>query len=305
MILCLSIDLDPLRCYRQIYGLPGQDGADPVVERALPRFGEMLRSLGAAGTAFLVGDTLAGSAAGPAREAAAAAAAAGIEIANHTYSHPYRLSDMTEAEILGEIHRGQDALRAAIGHHEPLGFRAPGYNLGRRVLPAAIAAGARYDSSVLPSLSYRGVKAAALAALWLRGRRSRSRLGDVREALAPGAPYRPDPDRPVRRGTAPIVELPIGTLFDLPLVGGLLALLGPRAAAGAALLLRRRAFVHLELHGVDFLDIETDGLDPALGRAQPDLRIRWQKKAEAFAAFIGSLMRTHRVLRLCEAARLA
>lgn len=305
MILCVSIDLDPLRCYREIFGLPAREGPDPVVGRALPRFCELLSSLGVPGTAFVVGESVTGRRGASARHAVCAAAAAGIEIANHTYSHPYRLSAMSEPEIVEEIRRGDGVLRRLTGDRAPLGFRAPGYNLGPRVLPAAIRVGARYDSSILPSLSYRAVKAAALVALRVRGRRSLSLLGDLGEALAPAAPYRPDPARPARRGTAPLLELPIGTVFDLPLVGGLLALLGERAAPWLARALRNNRFVNLELHGVDFLDAETDGLEPALARTQPDLRIRWHKKASTFAAFIGELAKSHQCMTLAEASRLA
>lgn len=304
MIFCVSIDLDPLCCYRQIYGLPERGGGDPVVERALPRFCDWLTRLRVRGTAFVVGQSVAGRGAGAARRALVAAQAAGVEIANHTFSHPYRLSVMSEAEILEEIRRGARVLRRIIGKGARLGFRAPGYHLGSRVLPAAIAAGARYDSSILPSWSYRVVKAAALLALRLRGRRSSSLLGDIGEALAPSVPYRPDPRRPARRGGAAIVELPVGTVFDLPLVGGLLSLSGPQASSWLAGALRRREFVQLELHGVDFLDAASDGIEPALAGAQPDLRLPWQQKAAAFAAFVARMKATHRCLTLAEAAAL-
>ncbi len=305
MIFCVSIDLDPLRCYREIFGLPARGGPDPVVERALPRFCDTLAALGVPGTAFVVGECVAGRRAVSARRAVKAAADAGFEIANHTFSHPYRLSAMSERMIVEEIQNSDRLLRRLTGARAPLGFRAPGYNLGPRVLPAAIRVGVPYDSSILPSLSYRAVKAAAIVALLARGRRSLSLLGDLGEALAPGMPYRPDPARPARRGDAPLVELPIGTVMDLPLVGGMLAMLGERAAPWLARSLRKKKFVNLELHGVDFLDAKTDAIEPALARAQLDLRISWEKKASAFAAFISEMKKSHQCLTLSEASRLA
>ncbi|NMB76730.1 MAG: polysaccharide deacetylase family protein [Myxococcales bacterium] len=305
MIFCVSIDLDPLRCYREIFGLPAQERADPLVERALPRFCQLLASLGVPGTAFVVGASVAGRDNASARRAVKAAAAAGIEIANHTSSHPYRLSAMSEREIAEEIQDGDRVLRRLTGARAPLGFRAPGYNLGPRVLPAAIRVGVRYDSSILPSLSYRVVKAAALVALRIRGRRSLSLLGDLGEARAPITPYRPDPARPARRGDAPLIELPIGTVMDLPLVGGMLAMLGEHAVPWIARSLRKKKFVNLELHGVDFLDAKTDAIEPALARAQLDLRIPWKKKAAVFAAFIGEMKKSHQCLTLSEASRLS
>ena len=61
MILSVSIDLDPLWCYREIYGL-GQAGdgaaaetADPVTRVATGRFCTLARELGLQGTLFVVG----------------------------------------------------------------------------------------------------------------------------------------------------------------------------------------------------------------------------------------------------------
>jgi hypothetical protein len=57
MILSVSIDLDPLCCYREIYGLgPAGDSpsADPVTPVAAERFCELAGSLGLCGTLFVV-----------------------------------------------------------------------------------------------------------------------------------------------------------------------------------------------------------------------------------------------------------
>lgn len=300
--LCISIDLDPLRCYREIYGLPSViDRLDPVMLTASARFVDLLDELGAKGSLFVVGDSL--------QEAAAAdriraVAEAGHEIANHSWSHAYDLSRLETPAIAEQIQRGAEAITRVTGR-APVGFRAPGYLLGSRMLAEVARAGMLYDSSVLPSPAYQLAKAAALAYLHLRGRPSRSVIGDPRESLAKALPYRPDVHKPWRgvriAGAGPLVELPISRVGPAPLTGALLTLAGPTASAGFARWLARKAFVNLELHGVDLLDLSTDSLDPALA-AQADLRIHWEKKRAAILAFCARLRVTHTIETLESAA---
>ena len=264
---------------------------------ALPRFCDLLEGHGLKGTAFVVGETLFDAGA---RRAVRAAAKAGHEIANHTRSHPYDLAKRVASEIQAEVEGGAAALQKLL-RKRPAGFRAPGYNLGAGVLPAAIAAGARYDSSILPSPLYQGLKASVMGLLSLTGKKSGASLGDFRESLAPGRPYRPDPAKPYLEGTGPLLELPISSVLGAPLTGALIALAGPPLAGRIAALCARRGFVNLELHGIDLMDIEADALDPALGSVQRDLHIPWQRKAQAFSAFFERMLRTHRAMTLEEA----
>jgi hypothetical protein len=299
MILSVSIDLDPLWCYRKIYGLEQIQEADPVTRVATERFCELTDSLGLRGTLFPVGRALEDQAAGA---AVGQAHASGHEVANHTFSHPYDLSRSAAEVIRAEIDRGAEAIEASCGE-KPQGFRAPGYLLGSRVLEQAASAGVVYDSSILPSPVYQGIKAVAVSVLGLWGRATGAVLGDPREALAPARPYRPDPSRPWKRGAGSLLELPISSVLGVPLIGSVLVTAGSRLVPYLAAVAARAGFVNLELHGVDLMDLDTDGLDPALG-IQRDLKIPWQKKAEAIATFIRSLLQTHRPVPLREAAAL-
>ncbi len=294
----ITIDLDPLRCYRQLFGLPSarDPSPDPVTTTAVDRFCELLYPLGVKGTLFVVGDTLAHPEASRRIEAAAGQ---GHEIANHTWSHPFNLSRLPAAQIDDEIARGADAVEQACGTR-PAGFRAPGYLLGSEVLARLERTGARYDSSSLPCPAYQIAKGAAMGMLRALGRESLAVIGDPREALGPSIPFRPDPRRPWRQGDSKLVELPISTAALAPLTGALLALSGRRAAMLLARVAAMSPWINLELHAVDLLDITTDALDPALS-AQTDLKIPWSRKAEIFRAFIERTMRTHRVVKLVEA----
>jgi hypothetical protein len=223
-------------------------------------------------------------------------------VANHTFSHRYDLSRSTPEVIRDEVSAGAAAVQKACGA-KPQGFRAPGYLLGSRILTQAAAAGAVYDSSVLPSPVYQGIKAAVVSLLGVMGKPTGAILGNPREAFSPARPYRPDLSRPWKRGQGPLLELPISSLLGVPLIGSVLVAAGSRLVPYLAALASRAGFVNLELHGVDLMDLATDGLDPALG-VQPDLKVPWQKKAEVIATFIRSLLQTHRPLPLREAAAL-
>src|SRR5206468_2003853 len=81
------------------------------------------------------------------------------------------------------------AIEDACGRR-PRGFRAPGYTLSPALLDAVRDRGYAYDSSLLPSPPYYALKAAALLAYALRGRKSQSILGGVGQLFAPRGPHR-------------------------------------------------------------------------------------------------------------------
>lgn len=286
----LSVDLDALRHYYRIHGLaapPDDPGApDLVYTLGAARFGELAGRLGARGTVFCVGQELGRPGA---REAVRALAAGGHEIANHSWSHDYRLWRRGPAEAAEEIRRGGEAVAEAAGR-PARGFRAPGYALSPAMLAALVDQGYRYDSSAFPAAPYWLAKAGVLAALRLAGRRSAAVLDRPRALLAPRVPYRPSRDEPYARGDLPIWELPVLTgLAGFPLVGTFAAALPGSAlrllAAGA----RRRPLLVLELHGLDLLDASES---PApLTAARPDLRAPAARKMDRLLAFARALGR--------------
>jgi len=73
------------------------------------------------------------------RDLIAAVADAGHQIANHTYTHPMNLPQLTRAQIDDQIGRTTDALVAA--GHQPRLFRAPGGSWSTQILAAARVAG--------------------------------------------------------------------------------------------------------------------------------------------------------------------
>lgn len=278
-----SVDLDPLPCYTAIHGLdePGPALRNVVLRRALPRFLDAFAEAGVRATFFVVGSDLADADnAALLREAARA----GHELGNHSLRHPYDLARQPRDAIAADVGACHQALREVLGA-PPRGFRAPGYDMSPALLDVLLELGYRYDSSLLPSWPYYGAKAGAMAAMALLGRRSGAVVTAKEALLCPVLPYRPDPLRPHRRGQAGLVELPIATTpgLRLPAFGWTLLLSEPlrRHVLSA---MRARPFLNLELHGIDLLDADEDGLPAALRGKQPDLRVPLRDKRRALSA---------------------
>ena len=300
----VSVDLDPLRCYYQIHGLgPAPEHlAEVILQRALPRFLEVFDRFGIRSTLFVVGaDALDGSAGRPLlREAARL----NHELGNHSFGHPYDLSRLSEAEIEHELTACEQILDELRGRPGGVcGFRAPGYELSETLLTVLSRLGFRYDSSVFPCPPYYLAKLAVLAKLGLQGRRSSSIIGSPWQQLAPSQPYRPALHAPNRRGTAPLVELPVAVTpwLRLPAIGTSLLLsstLRKLLLAG----MKSQPFFNLELHGIDLMDAKLDGIPAELVDRQPDLQQSLWQKQRALVEMLRFLKDHAQVVPLAEAA---
>lgn len=304
MKLCaLSVDLDEIPCYHAIHGLPmpTDASAHAVYAVAVPRFLDLLSELRVPCTFFVIGRDMDDP---TAIDGARALHAAGHELANHTQNHRYDLVRLTpdaqRAEILDGI-----ASVARVRGDAPTGFRAPGYTITDAIFDVLREAGVRYDSSVFPCPAYWAAKTAAIGAISLRGRESRSVIDTPAVLSAPADPYRPGrPYFKPARGGEGLIELPVGvTRFArLPYIGTTLCLAGE---AGTGMLTRQiigRPLVNLEMHGIDLLDA-ADGLD-ALRPHQPDVRVSLSQKLKAVKAAVHTLRRQgYTFVTLDEAAR--
>src|SRR5215468_5025498 len=299
----ISIDLDGLPHYAALHGLPPEvvsaEARALVHQVAVPRFAELLEGVGGRGTLFVIG----GEVDGGARPQLEDALRRGHELASHSHGHDYALSRAPAEAIDRDLSRAEEVL-SSLGAQPPFGFRAPGYTLSPALLRAVIARGHAYDASMFPAAPYWAAKALALGWLRVRGRRSAAILDSPRVLLAPRLPYRPDPDRPERRGTAPLLELPMSVTpgARVPFIGTFLVLAPWPFVRAAYARLRGEPFLSLELHAVDFLGAE-DGLPPELGRAQPDLAISGSAKRARLREVVEWLARDFRLVPLREAAR--
>lgn len=298
----ISIDLDGLSHYARLHGLPLDalpEGASSAVARLAPgRLAEILDSLGAKGTFFVIGDEIAPDGTAALR----AVAGSGHEIGNHTRSHPYDLTRLSAQDQRAEIAGGATLIEAALGVR-PVGFRAPGYTLSSAALQIAHDSGHTYDSSTYPAAPYYLAKAGILGLMRLGGKSSAAILDRPRVLLAPRLPYQPSKDEPYARGQMEILELPITVdpVARVPFIGTTLCSLPLGAVRLLYQSVRRLPFVNLELHGIDLLDA-TDGAGPRLAAVQRDLRFRATAKAARLSEVIGWLARDYDLVTLRAAA---
>ena len=303
-ICSVSVDVDPIRCYYHIHGLgkPPPKLRDVIIQRALPRFVELFSRRKIPATFFLVGSDLDGEAG---RGAAAALAKKGFELGNHTDTHPYEFGRLDRARITEEISRAHEKITAAAGKEaQPVGFRAPGYDVSADALEVLAQLGYRYDSSIFPSPPYWLAKAGVMAAMVAGGKKSGSVIGDPRSLLAPPDPYRPNVRAPWRRGQSPLVELPVAVApgVRMPVIGTSLVLAPTYVRAQLLELMRRRRFFNLELHGIDLADADADGIPAELVAKQPDLRRSLDEKLRALEATLDRLAPEYEFLPLREVA---
>ena len=319
-ICAISIDVDPLPCYYRIHGLGPAPAElrDVVVRRALPRFAELLAGRGVPATFFVVAEDLDtarhGASARAARARYAELSRAGHELANHSYSHPYDLARWPRARAAGEIGRAHDLIGELVGPVR--GFRAPGYDLSPTLLEELERRGYLYDSSIFPAPGYYAAKAVVMAALRASGRPSGAVMTNPRALCAPASPYRPRTGAPWRRARAArdradhrpppaqLLELPVAVtpILRAPAIGTSLLMapgwLRDRLVSG----MRRRGFFNFELHGIDLIDAEEDGIPGQLVARQPDLRVPLARKRAALDAVLDGVQREFEVARLVDLA---
>jgi hypothetical protein len=311
-VCAVSIDLDSIACYYRIHGL-GQPPAEldhVVFERAVPRAARLFASRGVPVTWFVVGRDADGELPAPdhaARTANAgrlrALAEHGDELGNHSYSHPYELARLGAREVAAELDGCDRVLRAITGR-PTRGFRAPGYDLSPAMLDGLARRGYRYDSSVFPAPGYYAAKACVMAALAVAGRPSGAVMTNPRALAAPPEPYRPAMVAPWRRGQSPVVELPVAVTpwLRLPAIGTSLIIAPAAIRSRIVAAMARRPFFNFELHGIDFIDAEQDGIPGELVARQPDLRIRIADKLDRLGALLDQLAAGWRFATLAEVA---
>jgi len=283
--LSISIDLDPLKCYYDIHGIEGYDesGIDPIYSTAIERIFTFFDNMGIKPTLFVVGEQLGND---YSVDLLRSAVDKGYEIGNHTYSHRYDFSLLEESQIEEEINRCRDIISKRLSI-EVEGFRAPGYNINRNVVKRLIESGYKYDSSLLPSPFYYFAKAGVILLYRLTGRKTRSICGSIYMPFGRREPYFTDENRIYSEGDNKILELPISVagFSGLPYVGTFI--MGYRDWFYNYLMyrMRRMEYLHIELHGIDFLD-KGDIRDERLLRSQFDINVPLDKKLNRLKSLI-------------------
>jgi len=283
--LSVSIDLDPLYCYYDIHGIGEyrRSGLDPIYTISIERIRKFFDDMGIRPTLFVVGEQLQND---EVVDILKSAVDNGYEIANHTYSHRYDFSLLTEEEIEEEVVKCKGIIsdRLAV---DVCGFRAPGYNINSRIIKTLISLGYKYDSSILPSPFYYFAKAGIILMYRIIGRGTRSICGSVRMPFAKREPYFTDEKSIYKDGGKGIVEAPISVagIFGFPYVGTFI--MGYKDWAHNYLVRKSGgiSYLQIELHGIDFLD-SRDIQDQRLLESQFDISVPLDKKLDRLKSLI-------------------
>jgi len=272
----ITIDVDSLRFYRKIHGLPpAHESEDPIYTLAVPRFFQLIGELDVPATLFLVGQDA------PAYAAQfAAARELGAEIGNHSFSHDYQLANLPPDAIRKDLERAHCALLPLTPDNKISGFRAPGYNTSPALLAAVANLEYTYDSSRLPSPLYFAARAAAIGAYRLLGRPSQSLIGEWNAFSGSLAPHR----------QGPLLELPMSCepLSRIPLIGTLVTAMPARLRHFlVSRTVRALKYFNFEMHAIDLLD--SSEVTPDLVGVQRDLKIPVAEKMRCFRQVFSQL----------------
>jgi hypothetical protein len=295
------VDLDPIALYHRIHGLstPEVERANAALDLSLDRFLDFASIAGVPLTLFVVGRELERPAFARRLERAALA---GHELGNHTLDHPYDLIRLSREQQREQVEAPLELCQRLLGVR-PRGFRAPGYVVTDDLLELVRASGHLYDSSVFPSPAYYAAKAAARAALTLRGRASETILDHPHVLRAPTRPYRLGTPYYIPGNGLPELPIQVTRALRLPFIGTGLVLAGTLGARALTELVIGEPFINLELHAIDLLD-PRDGLE-ALRGFQPDLRSTTQTKLRILNGVVRRLKQArYEFVRLDHAANL-
>lgn len=275
----LSIDVDSVASHLRGYGFerPADDGA--AYRAAVPRIMNILDSLGARATFFLIADE-----ARHHPEVVRRIVARGHEVASHSMTHPLPFARLTPPNLRLEV-RGSKVLLEGLSGSRVRGFRAPSWDGNQALLGELAKAGYQYDSSTYPSI----LQPLLRIAVAKRSVTERDRVPQIswRSALGSTRP------RVELADGQPIVEVPMCTtpLLRLPYYHTVrLALPGVAFGVVRGLAHTRRKSVWYQLHAVDVLGIEEDGLDPRIAR-HPGMSWGLDKKLELLATEVRALGR--------------
>lgn len=202
----ITVDVDTLASIYKGQGCRRPQGYTYAELRiGLENLARFLEPYGAKATLFMVGKDFIV----PGNQSVIRAIAdAGFEIANHTFSHPQGFRLLTREQKENEIGGMEELCQQVIGK-KPVGFRAPGWNVGDDALSILKRRGYLYDSSVFPTLLTPLLKGLHWYAMRSRAGGDRTTLGHWYYMFAPIQPFQTGNKSLARPGDDGLVEFPI------------------------------------------------------------------------------------------------
>jgi len=274
----LNIDIDPLLCYFAIHGIKKEVSFeyDPVISFGIVRFLEILEKHSIKATFFVTSSMVKAKD----LEVLRRIKEEGHEIANHSYSHNYSFSLMSEPEILKDLEDNHKFIESELGY-ECRGFRSPGYNSSKGVVTALKNMNYVYDSSLFPSFVYNFAKWLIIKKKKFGGLHSSSIINSFSDSFASTKPAFIESYITERKNDSGLVELPLTTLFyplGIPLIGTSINTFPEFILDLMLRISRLKDFVNIEMHAIDLCDISDGDEFKPIEKMQFDLKIPLARK---------------------------
>lgn len=265
-----TVDLDPVSCYFNIHGMPlNKIEDDPVYRYGIPRFLNFLKEEEVKATFFITGKAVTEKN----KPLFRSLAEKGHELACHSHNHDYSFYKFSRDKMIEDIVENRE-LVAELSASDPVGFRAPGYNISSEVIKVLEQNKFLYDASVMPSSFYHISKYMLIKIKRLIGKKSKSSVsffGNMPGKVKPVFNFK----------KTSITEFPVTTVifpFGLPLLGTamicfpgwLVNLMHSRASS--------LNYVSMEFHGIDLCCMKDHEAFSNLSGKQPDISISLEKK---------------------------
>ena len=289
------VDIDSPKKLMNFWGVSDDsfttEDLDDFYMKAMGRALELFGAHGIEATFFCVGDELEASRA--ARAMIKEASSRGHEIANHSFSHRFGLSDMEESEIRDEIEKCSDRIKDVTGV-TPVGFRSPGYDINNKVISILEKTGFTYDASGFWSMLH---LIGSLYHRYLCGNKnidSGFGRGSFRMPAEAYFPSESDWQRsaPCRK----IVEMPLTRtrLLQLPFYSNF-HIMTPKLYRSLASSLIRRDHITYLIHLIEFVDLN-DGIPKVLS-VHPNVGLTVEKKMKIIGEMAKNLTRRYKAVR--------
>ncbi len=287
----LTFDMDGIDVLCEGYGI--ETPYSPLVyEKAVPRILDFLNEVNIRATFFIIANRLSDR---TVRNSIREIVKQGHEIANHSYDHQHYL-DRSYSETEEDIKKSTEILNDITGR-AVLGFRGPSLTFNRFTPELLEKHGYTYDSSIHPTPLF--LFEWLYLSFFSAQKRNRPNLFFLRHAFNRLTPYPVSATSLFKKDiNGRIVEFPISTVpfLRIPYYPTFHFMLKPLEALFRPLFYLNRQIVFLA-HGLDFLNIEADGL-PSGFRRHPGMKLPLSKKKEYFRRIIEQARKRHDVCTL-------
>ena len=290
-VVFFHVDVDSPDVLARFWALSeNSNSTDCFYEKGMKRAIDLFREFEAPATFFCVGSEI--EKRSSARFAVLQAHQAGHEIANHSYSHSFLAHQLSNEALRREIQLCSEIIKSVIGHC-PVGFRAPGYAIGSRLMHLLRELSFKYDSSAF------WTPAASIMKMYHRIRSNVSFPGSYGEVgfAVPRLPYFPSKENWKRQGEERgLLEIPLprSPFFVTPFYNNF-HLTAPNFYRVLDVEFSRNRYLVYLFHLIEFCDLN-DGIASGL-KIHPNLKTSVATKIDRMRDTIQRLKKKYRVIR--------